>query len=152
MAKLANCQTAKLTNCPTAKLENGKQATLLSWQSTKWSNYNTAKMPNVQLLKLQIDKLPKSQTAKLKHFVPLFISCCRDLQAVCDRNGGLLGYSWVSIPLAYTQLVELVIHIYFTFTLFGWQVTACTGEKLPSHYGSDASWWHHGLLLNTNIS
>ena len=46
-----------------------------------------------------------------------------------DRNGCLLGYSWVSIPLAYTQLVELVIHIYFTFTLFGWQVTSHTGEK-----------------------
>ena len=73
--------------------------------------------------------MSKCQTAKLRQFVPLLSNCCRDLQAVSDRNGCLLGYSWVSIPLAYTQLVELVIHIYFTFTLFGWQVTACTGEN-----------------------
>jgi len=45
----------------------------------------------------------------------------RDFIDLRDKNGDLLCLAWVSIPLVYTQLVEIVIHIYFLCTLFGMQ-------------------------------
>ena len=73
----------------------------------------------------------------------------RDFIDLRDKNGDLLCLAWVgswhqthpdlsslvdfeplsqrrqvSIPLVYTQLVEIVIHIYFFCTLFGMQVSS----------------------------
>ena len=46
----------------------------------------------------------------------------RDFEDLRAKNGDLLLCAWVTIPLVYTQLVEIVIHIYFLCTLLGMQV------------------------------
>ena len=52
----------------------------------------------------------------------------RDLGDLKDKMGGLIGHTLVSIPLVYTQLVEIVTHLYFLCTLFGSQYLQ------PTHY------------------
>ena len=50
-----------------------------------------------------------------------FLHCCQifqDLADVARCNHTLISYSWVSLPLVYTQLVTLAVHLYFFFTLF----------------------------------
>ena len=42
----------------------------------------------------------------------------QDLADVARCNHTLISYSWVSLPLVYTQLVTLAVHLYFFFTLF----------------------------------
>jgi len=51
----------------------------------------------------------------------LYQTLHKDLQDVSDRNGDLISMNWVSIPLMYTQLVTLAVHIYFMSTLLGSQ-------------------------------
>ena len=45
--------------------------------------------------------------------------------------GEQLGMAWVSIPLVYTQLVQLVIILYFICNLFGNQVVSSFRLQLP---------------------
>ena len=45
----------------------------------------------------------------------------QDLADVARCNHTLISYSWVSLPLVYTQLVTLAVHLYFFFTLFRWK-------------------------------
>ena len=45
----------------------------------------------------------------------------QDLQELVVKNKGLLGYGWMNIPLVYTQLVTLAVHVYFLVTLLGRQ-------------------------------
>ena len=47
---------------------------------------------------------------------------CRNLGSLKGQMGEQLGMAWVSIPLVYTQLVQLVIILYFICNLFGNQV------------------------------
>ena len=52
-----------------------------------------------------------------------YIAPSRDIIALKDKNGGLFDYTWVNIPLIYTQLVELSVFAYFYgCTIFGKQV------------------------------
>ena len=44
-----------------------------------------------------------------------------DLKAISSGNGTLLVYAWINIPLVYTQLVTIVVYIYFFVTLFSRQ-------------------------------
>ena len=37
------------------------------------------------------------------------------------KNKSLLGYGWINIPLVYTQLVTIAVHVYFLVTLLGRQ-------------------------------
>ena len=46
----------------------------------------------------------------------------RDLSDIAKSNTRLINFAWVNIPLVYTQLVQIAVHIYFLFTLFGTQV------------------------------
>ena len=47
----------------------------------------------------------------------------RDIIGLKNKNGGLFDYTWVNIPLIYTQLVELSVFAYFYgCTIFGKQV------------------------------
>ena len=46
----------------------------------------------------------------------------RNLGSLKSEMGEQLGMAWVSIPLVYTQLVQLVIILYFACNLFGNQV------------------------------
>merc|ERR1711892_239747 len=43
------------------------------------------------------------------------------LQELEQKNKRLLGYGWMNIPLVYTQLVTLAVHVYFLVTLLGRQ-------------------------------
>jgi len=45
----------------------------------------------------------------------------KNLNDYASFNGWLLCYSWVNIPLAYTQLVTIAVHVYFLVALFGRQ-------------------------------
>ena len=44
-----------------------------------------------------------------------------DLNDFSGKNGTLLVYGWVNIPLVYTQLVTIAVHLYFFVALFGRQ-------------------------------
>lgn len=61
---------------------------------------------------------------KLDHdsSLPILSILFRDLTDVVDKNGGLINYSWINIPLVYTQLVQIAVHMYFFLTLFSCQV------------------------------
>ena len=45
----------------------------------------------------------------------------KNLNDLSGFNGSLLCYTWVNIPLVYTQLVTLAVHVYFLVALFGRQ-------------------------------
>ena len=51
----------------------------------------------------------------------LLLELQRNLNEYASFNGSLLCYSWVNIPLAYTQLVTIAVHVYFLVALFGRQ-------------------------------
>eukprot|EP00092_Neocalanus_flemingeri_P043722 GFUD01048256.1.p1 GENE.GFUD01048256.1~~GFUD01048256.1.p1 ORF type:complete len:446 (+),score=120.92 GFUD01048256.1:136-1473(+) len=51
----------------------------------------------------------------------LFQELQKNLQDISSGNGTLLMYAWVNIPLVYTQLVTIAVHIYFFVTLFSRQ-------------------------------
>ena len=55
----------------------------------------------------------------------------QDLADVARCNHTLISYSWVSLPLVYTQLVTLAVHLYFFFTLFRWR-TPCHVDVVTS--------------------
>ena len=44
-----------------------------------------------------------------------------NLSDIAAKNGNLLMYAWVNIPLVYTQLVTIAVHVYFLVALFGRQ-------------------------------
>ena len=41
--------------------------------------------------------------------------------SISGRTGTLISYAWVNIPLVYTQLVTIAVHLYFFVALFGRQ-------------------------------
>ena len=45
----------------------------------------------------------------------------------------ILGWTWVSIPLIYTQLVTIAVYTYFFITLFGRQYLQPTMYKIDSY-------------------
>ena len=51
----------------------------------------------------------------------MMIELQKNLNDYAHFNGCLLCYSWVNIPLAYTQLVTIAVHVYFLVALFGRQ-------------------------------
>ena len=42
-----------------------------------------------------------------------------DLTNISNTNAGMISYSWINIPLVYTQLVTIAVHLYFFVALFG---------------------------------
>ena len=51
----------------------------------------------------------------------LFQELHNNLQDISSGNGTLLMYAWVNIPLVYTQLVTIAVHVYFLVTLLSRQ-------------------------------
>ena len=51
----------------------------------------------------------------------LFQELQENLKAISSGNGTLLMYAWVNIPLVYTQLVTIVVHVYILVTLLSRQ-------------------------------
>ena len=51
----------------------------------------------------------------------LLLELQRNLNEYAHFNGSLICYSWVNIPLAYTQLVTIAVHVYFFVALLGRQ-------------------------------
>ena len=68
-----------------------------------------------------------------------------NLQDICSKNGTLLMYAWVNIPLVYTQLVTIAVHVYFLVALFGRQYLTPTryigaaGDYVPVPAGTPGS-------------
>ena len=50
-----------------------------------------------------------------------FLELQNNLNEYAFNNGSLICYAWVNIPLAYTQLVTIAVHVYFLVALFGRQ-------------------------------
>ena len=50
-----------------------------------------------------------------------FLELQNNLNEYAFNNGTLICYAWVNIPLAYTQLVTIAVHVYFLVALFGRQ-------------------------------
>lgn len=51
----------------------------------------------------------------------LFDKLQSNLLDISSKNGTLLTYAWINIPLVYTQLVTIAVHSYFGVTLLGRQ-------------------------------
>ena len=45
----------------------------------------------------------------------------KNLTDISNTNAGMISYSWINIPLVYTQLVTIAVHLYFFVALFGRQ-------------------------------
>ena len=56
-------------------------------------------------------------------------SLARDLSDIAKSNTRLINFAWVNIPLVYTQLVQIAVHIYFLFTILGTQVQMMGGQQ-----------------------
>ena len=62
----------------------------------------------------------------------LFTKLQENLQELERKNRKLLGYGWMNIPLVYTQLVTIAVHVYFMVSLLGRQYLTPTryiGDK-----------------------
>jgi len=68
-----------------------------------------------------------------------------NIQDIIAMNGTLLMYAWVNIPLVYTQLVTIAVHIYFVVALLGRQYLTPTryigaaGDYVPVPPGTPGS-------------
>ena len=51
----------------------------------------------------------------------VFTKLQESVQELEEKNKSLLGYGWMNIPLIYTQLVTIAVHVYFLVTLLGRQ-------------------------------
>ena len=75
----------------------------------------------------------------------LYAKLQTNLHEIRDKNGTLLMYAWVNIPLVYTQLVTIAVHIYFLVALFGRQYLTPTryigaaGDYVPVPSGTPNS-------------
>merc|ERR1719187_1842336 len=64
-----------------------------------------------------------------------YVTLHKDLADVARCNHTLISYSWVSLPLVYTQLVTLAVHLYFTlFSSQFLQPTMFTFDKESGSY------------------
>ena len=60
----------------------------------------------------------------------IFSKLQESIQELEVRNKNLLGYGWMNIPLVYTQLVTIAVHVYFLVTLLGRQYLTPTRHIL----------------------
>ena len=83
--------------------------------------------------------------AMVKNYIKSDI-CYRELQNnlndISNTNAGMISYSWINIPLVYTQLVTITVHLYFIVALFGRQFLNPTmyinrdGQQVPVEKGT----------------
>eukprot|EP00092_Neocalanus_flemingeri_P040560 GFUD01044166.1.p1 GENE.GFUD01044166.1~~GFUD01044166.1.p1 ORF type:complete len:517 (+),score=100.24 GFUD01044166.1:245-1795(+) len=66
-------------------------------------------------------EIRKAKDAGLISSDLVFSKLQESLQDLEVKNKSLLGYGWMNIPLVYTQLVTIAVHVYFLVTLLGRQ-------------------------------
>jgi len=75
----------------------------------------------------------------------LFKELHMNLLDISGKNGTMLMYAWINIPLVYTQLVTIAVHIYFLVCLLGRQYLTPTryvgaaGDYVPVPSGTPNS-------------
>lgn len=98
-----------MTERELAKLETMHQTTenihQITWQPVQWAQ--------AMLTKARKEERIKSDF--------IFSILHQNLSDIAAKNGSLLMYAWVNIPLVYTQLVTIAVHVYFFVALFGRQ-------------------------------
>lgn len=52
-----------------------------------------------------------------------------ELNIFRSKCGGMLDYDWISVPLVYTQVVTLVVYLYFIVTAIGKQYIPLKGDE-----------------------
>ena len=52
-----------------------------------------------------------------------------EINSIRGRNGDLLSYDWINVPIIYTQLVTIAVYSYFATALFGRQTLDISGGK-----------------------
>ena len=98
-----------MTKLEKGKLEDMHEVTghrhQITWYPIKWAGHLLSEAMRNKLLSSDI--------------------CYRELQnnlnAISNTNAGMISYSWINIPLVYTQLVTIAVHLYFFVALFGRQ-------------------------------
>jgi len=65
----------------------------------------------------------------------LYVTLHNDLADVARCNHTLISYSWVALPLVYTQLVTMAVYLYFFFSLFSSQSLEPTLYKVEEVSG-----------------
>ena len=77
----------------------------ITWYPILWAQHILANARKHDLIKIDL----------------LFSKIHDNLNDIASLNGQLIVYSWVNIPLVYTQLVTIAVHLYFFVALFGRQ-------------------------------
>ena len=102
-------QAGLMTNCEKVKLERMEE-TVQNLHHTTWCPLAWAQ-----------DRLRRCQEQGWIQSEFFFLELQNNLNEYALNNGSLICYAWVNIPLAYTQLVTIAVHVYFLVALFGRQ-------------------------------
>ena len=57
-----------------------------------------------------------------------------EINSIRGRNGDLLSYDWINVPIIYTQLVTIAVYSYFATAMFGRQsLDDSEGKTIPGY-------------------